>query len=77
MWLSGIKLSLNVQSLGFIPWATKNRGQGKSVPENQRHGLSLMVAGTSHLLSRLSSLERAPEGTGHLLVLKSLEIALL
>lgn len=69
--------------------ATRNRSGG--VPENQRHDLSHMVAGTSHerrdfgpvvagtshLLPSLTSLERTPEGIGHLLVLKNLEIALL
>lgn len=39
--------------------------------------LGPMVAGTSHLLPSLTSLERTPEEIGHLLVLKNLEIALL
>lgn len=55
--------------------ATRNGSGG--VPENQRHDLSHMVAGTSHLLPSLTSLERTPEGIGYLLVLKNFEIALL
>lgn len=45
-------------------------------PENQRHGLSQMMAGPSHLLPSLTSLERDPRGIGHLLVLENLETAL-